>query len=121
MARAVCLLLCVLWWQPLLAEQSVVGGSFSEELTFHLHHGFLILVPVQIGGVSDLKFILDTGSSHTVVEKRVAQKLGIRGLPSKLLTIRQALDSVLRLRLELGLGQRQIARSCGMGLSTVHD
>jgi transposase len=28
---------------------------------------------------------------------------------------------VLRLRFELRLGQRQIARSCGMGLSTVHD
>jgi transposase len=28
---------------------------------------------------------------------------------------------VLRLRLELGLGQRQIARSCGMALSTVHE
>jgi hypothetical protein len=28
---------------------------------------------------------------------------------------------VLRLRLELGLGQRAMARSCGMGLSTVHD
>jgi len=28
---------------------------------------------------------------------------------------------VLRLRFELGLGERQIARSCGMGLSTVHD
>ena len=28
---------------------------------------------------------------------------------------------VLRLRFELGLGQRQIARSCGMGLGTVHQ
>ena len=28
---------------------------------------------------------------------------------------------VLRLKFELGLGQRQIARSCGMGLGTVHD
>src|SRR5271157_2106145 len=28
---------------------------------------------------------------------------------------------VLRLRFELGLGQRQIARSCRMGLSTVHE
>jgi hypothetical protein len=27
---------------------------------------------------------------------------------------------VLRLRFELGFGQRQIARSCRMGLSTVH-
>ena len=28
---------------------------------------------------------------------------------------------VLRLRFELGLGQRAIARSCGMGLGTVHN
>ena len=28
---------------------------------------------------------------------------------------------VLRLRFELGLGQRQIAPSCGMGLGTVHE
>ena len=28
---------------------------------------------------------------------------------------------ILRLRFELGLGQRQIARSCGMRLGTVHD
>jgi Sigma-70, region 4 len=28
---------------------------------------------------------------------------------------------LLRLRFELGLGQRQIARSCGMDLGTVHD
>jgi hypothetical protein len=28
---------------------------------------------------------------------------------------------VLRLKFELGLGLRQIARSCGMGLGTVHD
>lgn len=31
------------------------------------------------------------------------------------------IKEVLRLRFELGLGQRQIARSCGMGLSTVHE
>ena len=31
------------------------------------------------------------------------------------------IKEVLRLRFELGLGQRQIARSCAMGLSTVHD
>jgi hypothetical protein len=28
---------------------------------------------------------------------------------------------VLRLKFELGLGQRQIARSCGMGLGTVNE
>ena len=28
---------------------------------------------------------------------------------------------VLRLRFEVGLGQRQIARSCSIGLETVHE
>jgi hypothetical protein len=28
---------------------------------------------------------------------------------------------LLRLQFELGLGQRQIARSCGMGVGTVHQ
>jgi len=31
------------------------------------------------------------------------------------------IKEVLRLRFELRLGQRQIARSCGIGLSTVHE
>ncbi len=31
------------------------------------------------------------------------------------------IKEVLRLRHELGLGQRQIARSCSIGLGTVHD
>ena len=31
------------------------------------------------------------------------------------------LKDVLRLRFELGLSQRQIARSCSVGLGTVHD
>jgi transposase len=31
------------------------------------------------------------------------------------------IKEVLRLRLELGLGKRPIARSCGIGLSTVHE
>ena len=31
------------------------------------------------------------------------------------------IKEVLRLRFELGLGQRQIARSCSIGLGTVHD
>lgn len=41
-------------------------------------------------------------------------------MPARRKSIRK-IKEVLRLRLELGLGQRQIARSCAMGLSSVHD
>ena len=41
-------------------------------------------------------------------------------MPARRKSMRK-IKEVLRLRFELGLGQRQIARSCGMGLGTVHE
>ena len=41
-------------------------------------------------------------------------------MPANVKSMRKVKE-VLRLRFELGLGQRQIARSCGMGLGTVHE
>ena len=41
-------------------------------------------------------------------------------LPMKRFSIRK-LKEVLRRRYELGLGQRQIARSCSIGQATVHE
>ena len=41
-------------------------------------------------------------------------------MPMKRLSMRK-LKEVLRLRYELGLGQRQIARSCSIGHGTVYE
>src|ERR1035438_5768597 len=41
-------------------------------------------------------------------------------LPGRRLSMRKTKE-VLRLRFEVGLGLRQIARSCSIGLGTVHD
>jgi transposase len=41
-------------------------------------------------------------------------------LPARRLSMRR-IKEILRLKYELGLGQRQIARSCSIGQSTVHD
>src|ERR1039457_6601720 len=41
-------------------------------------------------------------------------------MPARRKSMRKVKE-VLRLRFELGLGQRQIARRCGMGLGTVHE
>src|ERR1700722_15971627 len=41
-------------------------------------------------------------------------------LPRRRLSMRKTKE-VLRLKFELGLGLRQIARSCSLGLGTVHD
>ena len=41
-------------------------------------------------------------------------------VPARRLSMRKVTEC-LRLRFEVGLGQRSIARSCGIGLSTVHE
>src|SRR5436190_17576738 len=41
-------------------------------------------------------------------------------LPARRLSVRK-IKEVLRLRFEVGLGLRQIARSCSIGLGTVHE
>ena len=81
-----------LFLQPALAIAQQIDlddSTAPTELPFKVHHGFLIVIEGQIGTLSKLKFILDTGTTRTLVDKRVARKLGIRGLPSSLLAIRQ--------------------------------
>ena len=49
-----------------------------------------------------------------------ASQKGRQVLPTKRLSMRR-IKEVLRLRFEAGLGHRQIARSCSLGVGTVHD
>jgi hypothetical protein len=69
------------------------NGAAGTELPFKISHGFLIVVEGQVGPLSKLRFILDTGTSHTIVDKGIARKLGIRGVPSRLLTMRQTFET----------------------------
>jgi len=47
----------------------------TPSLRFDLRNGFLIVVDGQIGPLEHLKFILDTGSSRTIVSSKVASRL----------------------------------------------
>jgi len=81
-----------LFLEPAFAEGQQIDvntPTAPAELPFKVHHGFLIVVEGQIGTLSKLKFILDTGTTRTLMDKRVARRLGIRGLPTALLAIRQ--------------------------------
>jgi predicted aspartyl protease len=62
-ARAACA-------QPEARPQSVVSA-----LPFKLSSGFLIVVEGSIGSLNKLKFILDTGMTRSVVDRRIAEKL----------------------------------------------
>ena len=57
------------------------GGTIvpaSNEISFELCGGFLIVIEGRIAELQGLKFILDTGATYSVVDRKVAQKLFLR-------------------------------------------
>lgn len=48
----------------------------ASAVPFKLAHDFLIVIPGRIGDLSGLKFILDTGSTHSTVNRKLARTLG---------------------------------------------
>lgn len=59
-------------------ERSELGTNHGSEVPFELSNGFLIMVEGRIGGLTNLKFILDTGVTKTVVNRKLAKMLHLR-------------------------------------------
>jgi predicted aspartyl protease len=59
-------------------DLSGTSAKQSNELPFELRGGFLIVIEGRIAQFRKLKFILDTGASRTVVDRKVAEKFGLQ-------------------------------------------
>jgi predicted aspartyl protease len=55
----------------------------GAELPFRLSAGYLIMVEGQIGTQRNLRFILDTGATMSIVDKKIADKLNLSRHPIK--------------------------------------
>lgn len=62
-------------------EVSTVGGATAP---FELRFDFLVIVNGRIGELDGLKFILDTGSSDTVIDESIAHRLRLRRWPGRI-------------------------------------
>jgi len=62
------------------AQQSPDSMSTSAvyEVPFELRGGFLVVFEGRIAHLQNLKFVLDTGASYSVVDRKVAQRLSLR-------------------------------------------
>jgi predicted aspartyl protease len=58
-------------------------ASATSTVPFELVSDFVVVVRGQVGDLGGLRFILDTGSSHTVIDRRVADTLGLRRRPGR--------------------------------------
>jgi predicted aspartyl protease len=65
----------------------------DNHIAFQLDRGFLILVEGRIGPLAPIKFILDTGATHTLVDERIAEKLHLTSKGrGKILNFDKSLD-----------------------------
>ena len=64
-------------------EPTVRLSTTSVEIPFRLCNGFLIVVEGRIGNLNGLKFILDTGTSTSILDRRIADKLGLPRYPNR--------------------------------------
>ncbi len=80
---------CIVWLHAHYLQgqqimQSYFGNKAHYEIDFRYKQGF-ILVQIQLSGILPLQFIVDTGSSHTLLfDKFIAQVLGIELEPKRI-------------------------------------
>jgi predicted aspartyl protease len=65
------------------AQTTSVESVPLSELTFQLSSGYLIQVDGSIGTQSKLKFILDTGATVTIVDRKIVDKLKLDRRPAE--------------------------------------
>jgi predicted aspartyl protease len=68
---------------PYASANDLNASAAGTTLPFELRSDFLIVVNGQVGELSRLKFIIDTGSSYTVLDEKVAEKLRLPRRPGK--------------------------------------
>jgi hypothetical protein len=65
----------------------------NEEMPFELVSGYLMVVEGSIGPLHGLKFVLDTGATHTAVNGKVAEQLGLPLLTGKVFNIDKMVET----------------------------
>jgi hypothetical protein len=63
----------------------------SNELHMDVYQGYLLVVEASIGPLHGLRFLLDTGATHTTIDRKLAQKLGLVLRPSEVVSFDKSL------------------------------
>jgi hypothetical protein len=69
---------------PYAYSKDLDASTPVATLPFELRSDFLVVVNGQVGELTDLKFIVDTGSSYTVLDRRVAEKMHLQLRPGRI-------------------------------------
>jgi predicted aspartyl protease len=64
------------------AARGYTHGQHGQEVRFDLYYNYLIVVRGSAGPLKGLNFLLDTGASPSVLDRRLAQKLHLQERPA---------------------------------------
>ena len=59
------------------ANSNADRGSTNNQVPVDIYRGYLIVAPADIGNLRGLRFLLDTGTTNTVIDRRLAKQLGL--------------------------------------------
>lgn len=65
----------------------------AQNIGFTLYEGYLVVVDGRIGDLDHRKLLLDTGSSPSMIDKSIAEKLGLQGIARGLSLFNKNLSS----------------------------
>jgi predicted aspartyl protease len=94
----------------------------TTEIPFRLHRDHFIVVSGSISGLEDLNLVIDTGASRTVVSKKVAKKLGLKGETRQVIAVGRKIKVREVVLPDVGLGTIRFPeiKAQVSGLSFVH-
>jgi aspartyl protease len=109
LASAVYLNLCTFVFGGDLTQPKPRLKEPVSETPLTLYRGYLVVVDGQIGSLQHQHFLVDTGSSPSMIDRRIAAKLGLHGEPRNLYLFNQDLsaETVVLPDLQLGPLHRQ--------------
>ena len=114
----------ILLWLKLVGLTALTAwaqGTGPTSIQIRLKNGYLVVAKGSIGSLDNLTFIVDAGTSRTLMDSRIAKQLQLTGVAHKL----TAFDHEIEVRLvelpdlRLGAIHAQVARVIAMDLSGV--
>jgi predicted aspartyl protease len=113
-----------LLWLELVGCTALFGWDQSSRTTWmpiELKDGYLVLAKGSIGSLNNLTFLVDTGTSRTLMDARIAKQLRLTGVANKLTAFDRdvAVELVILPDLQLGAIHAESPRVIATDLSGV--
>jgi hypothetical protein len=76
------------------AQAANTAGEASSEngIPIEVYGGYLIVAKVEVANLKGLRFLVDTGASDTVIDRKAAERLGVTSQPAKLINFDKTLE-----------------------------